>query len=157
MKNHSPSFISLRTLLMKKRCGVQKTSGVDLLISAPSSWPFLKWTQLLLVLFFQSSIKRTKKALWIKVATTWIFLQHSPVQGYVVEARLRVIQSSLALATNEEGALVKVGKVAILQWAWLMWAQQCAAALMPSPRRLSPQRQAGRGSELTWGSTWQNA
>lgn len=111
----------------------------------------------LFMLLFQSTNKRTKKALSRKVPTTWISLQHSPVQGYVVEGRLRVIQSSLALATNEEGALVKVGKVAILEWAWLMWAQQHAAVLTSSPRWLSPQRQAGRGSELTSGSSWQNA
>ena len=112
------------------------TQGLDSVLCAQTS-----------ALFIQSAYKKTSKALSRKVQTSWISLQHSPIQGYVLEGRLRVIQSSLALATNEEGALVKVGKVAILEWAWLMWAQQHAAALTPGPLQTAA---AATGRKRKW-------
>lgn len=101
------------------------------------------------ILLFLSAIKGQQRHFWEKYRPPEYLC--NTVQGYVPEGRLRVIQSSLALATNEEGALVKVEKVAISEWAWLMRAQQHTVVLTPSPCRLSPQRQAGRGSELTSG------
>lgn len=69
----------------------------------------------------------------------------------------RVIQSSLALATNEEQALGRWERLpSYSEHDWCGHAAY-AAALTRSPRRLSPQRQAGRGSEVTCGSSWQNA
>lgn len=101
--------------------------------------------------------QQNKDGTFWKVAMNLVSLHHCPVQGYVAEGRLRVTQSSLVAVTNEEGTLVKVAEVAILQWAWLMQAQQYVVVLMLSPHQMSLQNQAEDKSELTQGSLWQNA
>lgn len=95
----------------------------------------------------------TTKALWTKV---WWPAAYSSIgsparQGYFAEGRLRVIQSSLALAANEEQALVRWERLP--SYSERDWCEPSvrAAELTPSPRRLALQRQAGRGSVLTPG------
>lgn len=57
-----------------------------------------------------------------KVVTTWIFLQHSPTQGHFAE-EVGGYSEQLGSGYKWGRSIRKVGKVAILHWVWLMWAQ----------------------------------